>query len=243
MPIIKLNAIDSTNSYLKELCTKETLEDGTVVVTDYQTNGRGQMGTVWASEASKNLMFSVLKNISWLNVDKSFFISIATSLAIIKTLDMFLIPKLHVKWPNDILSENKKISGVLIENVIKHNQLKEAIIGIGLNVNQTDFRGLPKASSLHLILGPVFSRDEILQTLIKNINYYFNRLEKREFFELKAAYEKLLFRKDKPSTFKDAEGYMFSGFIKGVTNSGNLQVLLEDEVLKEFDLKQIQLLY
>lgn len=243
MPIIKLSAIDSTNNYLKELSTNKTLEDATVVVTDYQTNGRGQMGTTWRSEPSKNLICSVLKDVSWLGVDKSFYISMAVSLAIVKTLDRFFIPKLHIKWPNDILSENKKLCGVLIENVIKLNQLKETIIGIGLNVNQTDFTGLPKASSLHLIMGPVFDKDEILQALILDLNYYFTLLKNEKDEELKVAYQNLMFRKDKPSTFKNTEGFMFSGYIKGVSNSGNLQVLLEDEVLKEFDLKQIQLLY
>ena len=243
MPIIKLNATDSTNSYLRRLSTNEAVDDATVVVADYQTNGRGQMGTVWSSESYKNLTFSILKDVSWLDVDQNFFISIATSLAIVKTLDRFLIPKLHIKWPNDILSQDMKVCGVLIENVIKQNQLKDTIIGIGLNVNQTDFTGLPKASSLYVISGSVFSLDEIMLNLITDLNNYFTLLKQGGFQEMKAAYESLLFRKDKPSTFKDAEGFMFSGFIKSVTNSGNLQVLLEDQVLKEFDLKQIQLLY
>jgi|SRR5690554_848482 len=243
MRIIKLSAIDSTNSYLKQLSANESLEDATVVVTDYQTNGRGQMGTVWASEASKNLMFSVLKDVSWLDIDRSFYISMATSLAIVRTLDRFLIPKLRIKWPNDILSEDMKICGVLIENVIKQNQLVETIIGIGLNVNQTNFVGLPKASSLHLISGTLFNLDEVLRAIVADLNHYFKLLELGRFQEVKAAYEKVLFRKDKPSTFKDVEGFMFSGFIKSVTHSGNLQILLEDEVLKEYDLKQIQLLY
>jgi len=243
MRIIKLSAIDSTNNYLKQLSASQLVADATVVVTDFQTQGRGQMGTVWASEASKNLMFSVLKDVSWLDIDKSFYISMVTSLAIVKTLDRFLIPKLRIKWPNDILSADKKICGVLIENVIKQNRLKETIVGIGLNVNQTNFAGLPKASSLQLISGKVFDLDEILQVLVADLNGYFKLLEQGKFQELKSAYEKVLFRKDKPSTFKDAEGFMFLGFIKSVTQSGNLQILLEDEVLKEFDLKQIQLLY
>jgi BirA family biotin operon repressor/biotin-[acetyl-CoA-carboxylase] ligase len=221
----------------------ETLEDSTIVVTNYQTNGRGQMGTTWASEASKNLMFSVLKDVSWLHSDKSFYISMATSLAIIKALEQFSIPKLRIKWPNDILSEDMKICGVLIENVIKHTHLKDSIIGIGLNVNQTDFSGLPKASSLRLISGKVFNLDEVMSLIVQEITLNFKLLKAKKFIEIKDTYETLLYRKDKPSTFKDAEGSMFSGFIKSVSNSGNLQVLLEDDIIKEFDLKEISLLY
>jgi BirA family biotin operon repressor/biotin-[acetyl-CoA-carboxylase] ligase len=243
MRIIKLNAIDSTNSYLKQLSMKESVVDDTIVVANYQTKGRGQMGTSWVSTDSKNLMVSVFKDVSFLTAEQSFYISMATSLSIIKSLKYFSIPKLHVKWPNDILSENKKICGILIENVIKQSHLKASIIGIGLNVNQTDFNGLPKASSLNLLSGKVFNLDEVLLVVLENLTYYFNLLKGEEYQQIKDAYESLLFRKNKPSTFKDAEGSLFSGFIKSVSNSGNLQVLLEDNVIKEFDLKEITLLY
>ena len=87
-----------------------------------QTQGRGQMGTVWSSESAKNLTFSVYKDISRYQIEYPFYISIVTALALLKTLEFFSIIKLSVKWPNDILSENKKICGILIENVIKHKK-------------------------------------------------------------------------------------------------------------------------
>ena len=243
MRIIKLNATNSTNSYLKQLNLVDPIEDNTVVVANSQTHGRGQMGSVWESEDSKNLMFSVFKDVSFLSIDQHFFISMATSLAILKTLESFSIPKLAVKWPNDILSENKKICGVLIENVIKQNQLKASIVGVGLNVNQTNFEGLPKAASLHLLTGQVFNLDEVLLTIVENMNFYFKFLKAGKYQEIKDVYENRLFRKNKPSTFKNAEGLMFSGFIKSVSNYGYLQVQLEDGIIKEFDLKEITLLY
>ncbi|NCP90405.1 MAG: biotin--[acetyl-CoA-carboxylase] ligase, partial [Flavobacteriales bacterium] len=152
-------------------------------------------------------------------------------------------PKLSVKWPNDILSEDKKICGVLIENVIKQNRFKASIIGVGLNVNQTNFEDLPKATSLKLLTGTTFSLDEVLHTMIKFLKYYFMILRKEEYFFLKQEYESYLFRKNKPSTFKDAEGSVFSGIIKGISNAGNLRVLIEDDIVKEFDLKDVSLLY
>ena len=173
MHLIKLNAIDSTNSYLRKLSSEAELVDYTVVSAEYQTNGRGQMGTIWNSENSKNLTVSVFKDVSKLYLEHPFYISMATSLALIKTLQSFSIPKLSIKWPNDILSEDKKICGILIENVIKQNRLRASIIGVGLNVNQTDFEGLPKAASLKLLLGNTFNLDEVLYTLIKYLKYYF----------------------------------------------------------------------
>ena len=118
MNIIKLDATDSTNSYLRRLSVNEPIADYTVVVTKLQTSGRGQMGTVWDSEVSKNLTFSVYKDISTYNIESPFYISMAISLALFKTLTCLSIPKLSVKWPNDILSGNNKIGAILIENGI-----------------------------------------------------------------------------------------------------------------------------
>ncbi|OYX22853.1 MAG: biotin--[acetyl-CoA-carboxylase] ligase [Flavobacteriales bacterium 32-35-8] len=243
MRTIKLNAIDSTNSYMRRLSNEENLEDYTIVTAEYQTQGRGQMGTIWSSENSKNLMFSVFKDTSKFHVEYPFLISMVTSMAILKTLQSFSISKLTIKWPNDILSEDKKICGILIENVIKQNSLSNTIIGVGLNVNQTEFNNLPKASSLKLITGSVFDLDEVLFETIKNLKHYFKILKRGDYSTLKMDYETYLFRKDKPSTFKDSEGLVFSGYIKSVTLFGSLQVLLEDDIIKEFDLKDITLMY
>ncbi len=243
MLIVKLNAIDSTNSYLRKLSAEEIVQDYTTVIAKEQTQGRGQMGTVWSSQVSKNLTFSVFKDLSQLYLEHPFYISVATSLALLKTLQFFSISRLSVKWPNDILSEDKKICGILIENVIKQNNINASIIGIGLNVNQTEFKNLPKASSLKIISGKVFDLDEVVHVILKNLKHYFLLLEKGHCNVLKNDYETYLFRKNKPSTFEDEEGFVFSGFIKGISQSGNLQVLLEDDVTKEFDLKAIKLLY
>lgn len=243
MHIIKLDAIDSTNSYLRRLSNEGDVENYTVVTAKYQTQGRGQMGTSWDSENAKNLTFSVFKNVSWLDKQHPFLISIATSLAVLKALQKLNISKLSIKWPNDILSEDKKICGILIENVIKQNSLDSTIIGIGLNVNQTEFENLPKASSLKEITGIVYNLDEVLHTVLDDLKRYFGILKKGNYDAIKNEYESYLFRKDKPSSFMDAEGMVFSGFIKSVTLDGSLQVLLEDNVIKAFDLKEISLMY
>lgn len=243
MRIIKLNATDSTNSYLRRLSISESVMDYTSVIAKKQTHGRGQMGTKWSSESSKNLTFSVYKDISKYQLESPFYVSIVTSLAILKSLQFFSINKLSIKWPNDILSENKKICGILIENVIKQNKFNESFIGIGLNVNQSEFHELPNASSLKIISGRFYDLDEVAHVIIKNLKHYFLLLKREHFDILKAEYESYLFRKNKPSTFLDAEGLVFSGFIKNVSETGNLQVLLEDDIVKEFEFKSITLLY
>ncbi|WP_323788213.1 biotin--[acetyl-CoA-carboxylase] ligase [Psychroserpens sp.] len=243
MRIIKLNAIDSTNSFLRQLSAEESIEDFTVLVTENQTNGRGQMGTQWQSESAKNLMFSVFKDVSSLDVISPFYLSMAVSLAVFKALKSFQINTLKIKWPNDILSEQQKLSGILIENVIKQNQLQSSIIGIGINVNQMSFNDLPNATSMQLISGNHFDRDHLLEEVLKQLKHYFLMLHSKSYKDLKLEYESHLFRKNKPSTFKDTQGNLFSGYIKGVSDFGLLQVLIEDEIVKSFDLKEVTLLF
>ena len=243
MRIIKLNAIDSTNSFLRQLSTEESVDDFTVVVADYQTDGRGQMGTQWQSQNDKNLMFSVFKEVEGVDVLSHFYISMAVSLAVFEALKVFQINQLKIKWPNDILSEQQKLCGILIENVIKQNTLQSSIIGIGINVNQTQFNDLPNATSMQLISGKHFDREHVLKEVLKQLTYYFSLLNSKSYSILKQAYEANLFRMDKPSTFKDNEGTLFTGFIKGVSDSGHLKVLVEDDIVKSFELKEVQLLF
>jgi len=243
MHIIKLDAIDSTNSFLRDLKSHKQLKNFTVVVANQQLQGRGQMGTQWQSQASKNLTASIYAKVAFLKINHSFYISMATSLALLKLLREFHLRPLFVKWPNDIMADNLKIAGILIENTIKNQKLESTIIGIGLNVNQTEFGNLPNASSLKLITGIDYDLDHLLKRMVQHIEYEFARLERGELEMVKKDYEAELFRKEKPSTFETVEGVRFSGFIKGVTHSGLLQIMLEDELLKTFDLKEVKLLY
>ena len=242
MNIIKLDAIDSTNNYLKKIILNEGINDYTVVTAKFQTQGKGQLGTEWESEYSKNLICSVYKKEINIKVQDQFVISALVSLALIKTLRKVNLSNMHIKWPNDIMSDNKKISGILIENIVKENYIKDTVIGIGLNVNQTIFNNLPNAASIKNLIGTTCSIDEILKDLVKNVKYYFNELDKSSINSIFEKYEDALFRINKPSTFKNSNGEVFSGYIKGVSRSGKLNVMLEDNLVESYDLKEISML-
>lgn len=242
MYIIKLDAINSTNSYLREMCAVNHPEDFTVVVTKDQTEGRGQMGTVWHSEKSKNLMFSVFKDVSYLNVTLQFYISIAASIGLYMALKKLHIPNLSVKWPNDILSDNKKIAGILIENIIKSNKLSGTIVGIGINVNQMNFENLPEATSLKLITGQSINLDELLLNVLNNIKDSLQDLEKLELKKLKSKYENLLFGKENLLSFTLKDKTEVQGIIKGINENGKLKVE-QDGTLFNYDLKEISFKY
>lgn len=241
--LIKLNAIDSTNSYLKKLARKTQLEDQTVVITENQLSGRGQMGNGWVSKEGESLTFSVFKRFEAVLAERQFMISMAVSVGIIETLKNLNVPTISIKWPNDILSAKKKICGILIENILEGSNVKCSVIGIGINVNETEFPNLPQASSLKLVTGTDFNLDEVLQLILKNVFRKLENLSEMDFSEMKRQYENNLFRKEMVSVFETPEGSRFNGIIKGVSEIGELLVETENVGLQKFQLKEIKLIY
>ncbi|VXB02853.1 Biotin--(acetyl-CoA-carboxylase) ligase [Flavobacterium sp. 9AF] len=241
MNIIKLNAIDSTNKFLKELSVSKKIENFTTVVTEKQLKGQGQRGASWHSEDGKNLTFSVFYEIQNINLNNLFTINIATSIAVVEALQINEITDLNIKWPNDILSENKKICGVLIENTIKTDGTTKSIIGIGLNVNQEKFEELPQASSLKILKKREFDKEKLLLDLINKLENNLKEIGNPDYLWEK--YHSLLFKKDIPMAFESSEKLRFMGIIKGVSRNGKLILLLEEDCIKEFDIKEIKMLY
>lgn len=239
MNIIKLDATDSTNSFLRSLLSEGPVENMTTVVAEHQTGGRGQRGAGWHSQPGKNLTFSVYRRFENLPVGKQFCINMAVSLAIIDALNAIDIPDLKVKWPNDILSGSGKLAGILIENQIQSGA-QLVIAGIGLNVNQLTFESLPRATSMQKVTGRAFDLDEVLQLILDKLELRFREIDDTS---LQSHYESILFRKDKPSTFRKPNGQLIMGFIRGVDPYGQLIVEMEDQVRVTFQLKEIELLY
>lgn len=242
MQLIKLDAIDSTNEFLKGLSSNQSLENFTVVTAENQTKGKGQMGSVWNSEPSKNLIMSVLIGNFVTNINRIFDINIIVSVSVIQVLEELNIPGLSIKWPNDIMSYNKKIGGILIENSIKSEGSINSIVGLGLNVNQINFENLPKASSLAVICNTTFDKDEILLKIVKKMEQNIQNWNLNSgLFWL--VYANKLFKKGFPMPFEDQNQQNFMGIIQGVSPVGKLEILLEDDSISEFDIKEIQMLY
>jgi len=242
MNIIKLSAINSTNDYLKKLMNTQHVENFTVVVAECQTEGRGQMGSVWFTEEGKNLTFSILIKDLLLDINAIFTLNAAIAVSVVHALESLSIPGLAIKWPNDILAEGKKVAGILIENSIKKGGEIFSVVGIGLNVNQLDFNGLPKASSLQKITGKEYDKDEVLFAIITSIKRNIAALANKNDQTIWETYHQLLFKQGMPMPF-ESRGKQFMGIIKGVTNTGHLEVLLEDNSIATFGIKEVQLLY
>ncbi|SEP34291.1 BirA family transcriptional regulator, biotin operon repressor / biotin-[acetyl-CoA-carboxylase] ligase [Flavobacterium sp. CF108] len=242
MKLIKLDAIDSTNDFLKSLSSQDEQENFTVVTAENQTKGKGQMGAKWSSETGKNLIMSVLVKDFLFDNEQVFNLSIVVSLAVLDALKSLNIPDLCIKWPNDIMSYNKKIGGILIENTLKSDGRIVSVVGIGINVNQTNYEELPRGSSLAVISGKTFDKENLAILITEKIE------EKTKLWITSSSlfwidYFNSLFKKGVPMPFKNLEDKNFMGIIQGVSPIGKLQVLLEDDSVSEFEIKEIQMLY
>lgn len=139
------------------------------------------------------------------------------------------------------MTANKKLGGILIENVITEGRISASVIGIGLNVNQETFEGLPNATSLKFAAGRAFELDSLLVQLTDAIEAALKDLRDQRAEEVMTNYKKHLFRKDMPSTFRLPDQSLFTGIIDDVRLNGRLVVRTEDEAVREFDIKEIQL--
>lgn len=239
MKIIKLNAIDSTNSFLKEMAQSSSLENFTVLVAKEQTKGRGQMGTRWLSEANKNLLCSVFVQFDSFLAVHQVLVNYAVSIAILNVLNTYKIPKVAIKWPNDILSSNKKICGLLVENVIQKKEIKYSVIGIGLNVNQINFPVNFNATSILKETDIEVNLDEFLIQLITELKIQISYITNASTNVLKKNYLKHLYKKNTPTMFKNSKGVLFMGKIIGVSLAGKLQIELDDDSIEEFGIKEV----
>ncbi len=239
MKIHKLNATSSTNSYLKKLVVESMPDNFTIVTAEHQTSGKGQLQNKWHSKHGKNLLFSILTRFKTLKINHQAFLNFAVSLAVFEVINTYL-PNVKIKWPNDILSRQKKICGILIENSVKNGSINYSIIGIGLNVNQTKFPlNLPNATSLKLVLGKSFNRNKLLHEIRIALQKQLQRIENKSYMEIKTDYESVLYKNHIPTMFKDIHNHKFIGKIIGVSNAGNLQIALENETIKEFAVKEV----
>lgn len=227
----------STNSYALELCQQfPVAPDGTVVITDNQTAGRGQRGNQWLTAPGKNFTFSIVLRPSFLSPKDQFYLNVFTSLSIYDYLLKKGCNNIRIKWPNDILVGSKKICGILIENIIAGNRFSNVVIGIGLNVNQDRFN-VDTATSLCLELKRNFDLETELEELLAFIEARYLRLRANELQSMMTEYLILMYWLAEHHIFSDRHG-KFEGTITGVDDLGRLKILTR-EGERLFDVKEI----
>ena len=234
---IHLRETISTNNWLHSYMPTEG-EQLTVCTTDYQTAGRGCGSNTWESERGKNLLFSILMHPVEIAARQQFAISEMVALALHQTVAAW-VEGVSIKWPNDIYVGDRKIAGILIENRLNGSMVKDCIVGIGLNVNQTHFiSDAPNPVSLKQLLGHEVEREHVLQKFLAILS---ELIPSHPLTDIHEKYLNRLYRREGFFRFSDRKG-TFEARISGVEPDGHL--LLEDRMgtLRTYAFKEVAFL-
>ena len=234
--IIHFKEVESTNLLALSMIEENTTPLPFVITTDFQTLGKGQMSNKWDSENGKNLLMSVAINTD-IKIENQFIINVISSLSVLDLLEDLNLENLSVKWPNDILVGKRKISGVLIQNKLLSDTIKSAVIGVGLNINQSNFTTFKReATSVNNENITNLSISEISDRLLYFLEFRFSKSDNENWKD----YSKKLYLKDKVAPF-EIEGKKQMGIIKRVNKTGELVLETEDSI-KNFQMKEIEFL-
>ena len=234
--LIYLPTCQSTNDEAADLVRLGQGWEGTVVITDFQTAGRGQRGNQWLAQAGENFMLSLILRPHFLSTSQQFRLNVAISVGIYEFFKPYLGESLKIKWPNDVYVDDQKLGGVLIENSIQGGRLEASIVGMGLNINQLLFEN-PRATSLRKATQKEYVREELLPDLLASLEKNYLLLRNGHFDALKMRYLQSLFRYQEQHNFRQAEN-VFTGMIVGVTDAGLLAVQIDNRLVY-FDFKEI----
>ena len=242
MQILKFDELGSTNNHAKALIQEGKAKDRQVIYDVAQTAGRGQAANTWESDAGKNLTFSMIIQPKNIEPKNQFLICQAVSVGLVKYLKFAVEGDLvRIKWPNDIYVGMKKIAGILIEHSIQGNQILFSVIGVGLNVNQTEFsENVPNPTSLSIVNNTQYDLETELDELTTFIALTLECLQFDEGEDTRTEYlQHLLFLGEEREY--EVRGERVIGKIMGVNAFGLLQIQTDKGALLECDLKEVEI--
>ena len=226
---IRLDEVDSTNTYLRRM---ETLPDADIVVVTagHQTAGRGMGSNRWESEDGRNLLFSMLVRPEGVPAARQFALSMAEALAVKDALDP-IAGEVTLKWPNDVYWHDRKISGTLIETAISGRLVKVCIFGTGINVNQRVFRSdAPNPVSLRQITGRDTDMNVVLDSVLEAFEGYYAMVLDGEYDRVGRLYHDALYRRTGMHAYSDSDGRFMASVVR-VGHDGRL--VLRDDAGRE----------
>jgi BirA family biotin operon repressor/biotin-[acetyl-CoA-carboxylase] ligase len=239
--IIRLETVDSTNNYAANLLRLSSPPDGTVITAQEQTHGKGQRGSSWVALKGDNLLTSMIVYPNFLNASNSFGLSQIAAIAVKETIESLCEKDVYIKWPNDIIVNNKKIAGILIEYNWADTKIQSAIIGCGININQRQFE-LLAAQSLRMITGRHLPTESVLDVLIDRFDRLYNSLKQGKRDEIRKTYLQHLYK------FQEKAAYHFQNeiihaVISDVADNGMLILIKENGEEIRADIKEISLIF
>jgi BirA family biotin operon repressor/biotin-[acetyl-CoA-carboxylase] ligase len=238
---IRFDEIDSTNAEAMRMLKRSQPIEGTCVVTDYQSEGRGQRSNVWCSNPRENLLASFILYPPSRLAQQPFLLSKAVALAVRNTVASFTTGNVQIKWPNDILIDGKKTAGILLENQWAGSNWQSSIAGIGINVNQKEF-ALARATSLAICADKSTSVDDVLIELQRRLSQEYARLCNGSDKNIDDNYHQHLFGTDEYYLYQTAQGNIKAKVVR-VREDGRLELATEKGDIRSYDLSEIQLVY
>ena len=231
---IYLEEVGSTNDFLMQY---DGSEEMVVAWTDFQQAGRGQGTNHWESERGKNLTFSILIHPDNVLAQEQYILSMAIATTLRRYLAESMGMEVSIKWPNDIYVGDRKICGILIENRIAGNHIRDCVIGIGLNVNQKEFLSdAPNPVSMVQLTGKEWDRDSVLHGIT---DLFARQLDTFSRDEIREEYRRNLYRRYGFRTYRDANG-TFSAEIITVEDDGHLVLRDSAGILRTYAFKEVR---
>ncbi len=232
-----MEEVTSTNDVARNYFTEGKAHHGDVLIAEYQTKGKGQQGNSWESAHGQNLLFTVLLEPDFLSSEDLIYLNIAISLALQHAIQKNITDKVYIKWPNDIYIENRKVAGILVENILGNPQVKLTIAGIGINVNQQGFNS-PHAVSIGQVTQQWHDKEIILNQFLEGLRIQYQRLIKEDWLGFMEDFHSVLFRYKKETGFMK-DNRKFTAKVMGMDAAGRL-ALEVDGKLAYFHHKEIE---
>lgn len=213
----------STNAFAINSISKNNPIEGSVISTDNQTDGKGQIGSLWESEAKMNLTLSVILYPKFILAKDQFLLNQAICLGVRDFVEDITGLSAKVKWSNDIYINDKKVSGILIQNSLSGSNIQSCVAGMGININQTTFlSNAPNPTSFALETSQIYKLKGIENSLFAHLEFRYLQLKNKQYEVLQKDYLKYLYRYAEEHLFQTPEGVTFSGKITGISPQGKL---------------------
>jgi BirA family transcriptional regulator, biotin operon repressor / biotin---[acetyl-CoA-carboxylase] ligase len=235
---IELDSIDSTNTHAMQQIQAKLAEHGTAYFAHQQTAGKGRQGKVWQTEPKANIILSVVLDAARLKISQQFFISAVAALAVVDLLKSYTPNNPSIKWPNDVYYNDSKAAGILIENSLQGNKWQWCVLGIGVNINQTQFaNGLINPISLQQITYKQYQAVDLAKQLCAFLEKWYQQLLNGNFLYILDTYNSHLYKKGQVVRLKK-NNIAFNCTIDHVNNQGKL--LVKDGLQSEFDFGEVE---
>jgi BirA family biotin operon repressor/biotin-[acetyl-CoA-carboxylase] ligase len=236
-PFFELHEVDSTNIYAIDKVQANLAAHGTAFFANRQFAGKGQRGKDWISENGSNIILSVVIDPSFLLINQQFALSVMTALAVFDFFSAYAGEETKIKWPNDIFWRDRKAAGILIENHLQGNKWQYSIVGVGININQTQFSPLiQQAVSLKQITGKTYQPVALAKEFCSNLERRYFELKAGQMIQQLEAYNEHLYKKNETVRFKK-DAIVFKAEVKSVNHHG--EILLKDGLQESFQFGEI----